>query len=189
MTRKTVTSAQVARTPSHPAPLALAVGLAISLMGTAGIAVAQEPVFVLPRIDVVGQTDADIARIPGSVTVVTEEDINQIQPRSYEDVLRRVPGIFIKGEEESAVVTNISVRGLTAGDYKTLVLEDGVPIQPGIFVGNARYYNPRIQRMEGIEALRGAASLRYGPNTIVYVRATPSLRLTIPGPEFSEARA
>lgn len=166
MTRPTVSSAQVARTPFRPAPLALAVGLALSSMGTAVTVMAQEPVFTLPRIDVVGQTEADIARTPGSVRVVTEDEIKQTQPRSTEDVLRRVPGIYIKREEESAVVTNISVRGLTAGDYKTLVLEDGVPIQPGIFVGNARYYNPRIQRMEGIEVLKGAASLRYGPNTI-----------------------
>ncbi len=166
MTPKTVSSAPGAPTPFRPAPLALAVGLALSSMGSAGIAIAQEPVFTLPRIDVVGEMEADVARTPGSVTVVTEEQINQIQPRSTADVLRRVPGIYIKGEEESAVVSNISVRGLTAGDYKTLVLEDGVPIQPGIFVGNARYYNPRIQRMEGIEVLKGAASLRYGPNTI-----------------------
>jgi Fe(3+) dicitrate transport protein len=98
--------------------------------------------------------------------VVTAEDIDRLQPRSTDDVLRRVPGVHAKSEEESAVVTNIGVRGLTAGDYKTLVLEDGVPIQPGIFVGNSRYYNPRIQRMDGVEVLRGAASLRYGPNTI-----------------------
>jgi Fe(3+) dicitrate transport protein len=39
-------------------------------------------------------------------------------------------------------------------------------VAPGLFVGNARYYNPRIQRMDSIEVLRGAASLRYGPSTI-----------------------
>lgn len=166
MTREAVSNAHAARTPFRPAPLALAVGLATSSMGAATLALADDPVFLLPRIDVVGQTEADVARTPGSVTLVTEEQIDQIQPRSTADVLRRVPGIYIKNEEESAVVSNISVRGLTAGDYKTLVLEDGVPIQPGIFVGNARYYNPRIQRMEGIEVLRGASSLRYGPNTI-----------------------
>jgi len=166
MTREAVSNAHAARTPFRPAPLALAVGLATSSMGAATLALDDDPVFLLPRIDVVGQTEADVARTPGSVTLVTEEQIDQIQPRSTADVLRRVPGIYIKNEEESAVVSNISVRGLTAGDYKTLVLEDGVPIQPGIFVGNARYYNPRIQRMEGIEVLRGASSLRYGPNTI-----------------------
>jgi len=140
--------------------------VAMSAIGT-GAALAQEPLaFVLPRIDVVDPGVDEVVLIPGSVTVLTAEDIDQIQPRSTEDLLRRVPGVHIKREEESAVVTNIGVRGLTAADYKTLVLEDGVPVQPGIFVGNSRYYNPRVQRMDGVEVLKGAASLRYGPNTI-----------------------
>jgi len=156
--------------PLNRAPLALALGLALSAVAgqalAAADAAAEADAVVLPRIEVVGQFEEHAILIPGSVDVVTAEQIDQIQPRSTEDVLRRVPGIFIKREEESAVVTNIGVRGLSAGDYQTLVLEDGVPIQPGIFVGNSRYYNPRIQRMEGVEVLKGAASLRYGPNTI-----------------------
>ncbi|MCG6116813.1 MAG: TonB-dependent siderophore receptor [Aquimonas sp.] len=147
-------------------PLALALGLALSMGAGAALAAEQDDAVAMPRIDVVGKAENQASLIPGAVEVITAAQIDQIQPRSTEDVLRRVPGIFIKREEESAVVTNIGVRGLTAGDYKTLVLEDGVPIQPGLFVGNSRYYNPRIQRMEGVEVLKGAASLRYGPNTI-----------------------
>jgi Fe(3+) dicitrate transport protein len=120
----------------------------------------------LPRIDVVGEGREAVAKQPGAVSMVTQQEIEQAQPRSTEDVLRRVPGIYVKGEEESAVVVNVGVRGLPAGDYKTLVLEDGVPVQPGIFVGNSRYFNPRMQRMAGAEVLKGASSLRYGPNTI-----------------------
>ncbi len=123
--------------------------------------------------------------LPGSVSLVTDAIMGRVQARSTEDVLRRVPGIYVKGEEESAVVVNVGVRGLPAGDYKTLVLEDGVPIQPGIFVGNARYYNPRIQRMRGAEVLKGAASLRYGPNTIGgvinYQTKTPDDGVSISG--------
>lgn len=147
--------------------LAIALGLAtLTLSGTAyAEAKDNDDALTLPRIDVVGEASA-AEKIPGAVTVVTAEEIDRIQPQSTEDVLRRVPGVHIKREEESAVVTNIGVRGLTAGDYKTLVLEDGVPVQPGLFVGNSRYYNPRVQRMDGVEVLRGAASLRYGPNTI-----------------------
>ncbi len=120
----------------------------------------------LPRIRVVAPTLTALSATPGAVYEVTQEDIEEVQPRSTEDLLRRVPGIYIKREEDSAVVTNLGVRGLPAGDYKTLVLEDGVPIQPGIFVGNSRYYNPRVQRMEGAEVLKGASSLRFGPNNI-----------------------
>ncbi len=157
----TCTSASLRQTA-----LVLAVGVAC--FGRVDLALAQDQIAAadLPRLDVVGTVEDKDKHIPGSVEVITAEQIDRIQPRSTEDVLRRVPGIYIKREEESAVVTNIGVRGLTAGDYKTLVLEDGVPVQPGLFVGNSRYYNPRIQRMDGIEVLKGAASLRYGPNTI-----------------------
>jgi len=140
--------------------------------------------FTLDQVTVLGRQQ-DAGLLPGSVAVVTRETIDQIQPRSTEDVLRRVPGIYVKGEEENAVVVNVGVRGLPAGDYKTLVLEDGVPIQPGIFVGNSRYYNPRIQRMDGVEVLKGAASLRYGPNTIGgvinYLSKTPDDGLAVSG--------
>lgn len=120
----------------------------------------------LPRIDVVGEGIEAVSKQPGSVSVVTKEDLELGQPLSTEDALRKVPGINIKGEEESAVVANIGMRGLSSAEQKSLILEDGVPVAPGLFIGNGRYYNPRIQRMEGIEVVKGAASLRYGPSTI-----------------------
>ena len=120
----------------------------------------------LPQIHVVGTEEADIARQPGAVSMVSREDMDKAQPRSTEDALSRVPGVYIKREEESAVVANIGIRGLSSADYKTLILEDGVPVAPGLFVGNGRYYNPRIQRIDNIEVLKGASSLRYGPSTI-----------------------
>lgn len=121
---------------------------------------------MLPRIDVIGQDDRELLKIPGSVKVVTKEELQLLRPTSTEAALKLVPGIVIKPEEESGIVANIGIRGLSAADYKLLILEDGVPVSPGSFTGNARYYNPRIQRMESIEVLKGAASLRYGPNTI-----------------------
>ncbi|MGB4346776.1 MAG: TonB-dependent receptor [Burkholderiaceae bacterium] len=121
---------------------------------------------LLPRIDVVGQDERELLKIPGAVNVVTKEDLQLLRPTSTEAALKMVPGIVIKPEEESGIVANIGLRGLSAADYKLLILEDGVPVAPGSFTGNARYYNPRIQRMESIEVLKGAASLRYGPNTI-----------------------
>jgi Fe(3+) dicitrate transport protein len=120
----------------------------------------------LPSILVIGENPADVSRQPGAVSLVQLEEMVLRQPRSTEEALRSVPGINIKPEEESAIVANIGMRGLSSGDYKTLILEDGVPVAPGLFVGNGRYYNPRVQRMESIEVLKGAASLRYGPSTI-----------------------
>ncbi len=146
---------------SSPVRAAVAVMLA---MGHPACALSAE--ILLPRINVVAGDEDAVTQQPGSVSIVGPADLERIQPLSTEDALRAVPGIHIKGEEESAVVANIGIRGLSAADYKSLILEDGVPVAPGLFVGNQRYYNPRIQRMEEIEVLKGAAALRYGPNTI-----------------------
>ncbi|MDF1629216.1 MAG: TonB-dependent receptor [Alcanivoracaceae bacterium] len=120
----------------------------------------------LPEVFVTGETEQQAARQPGAVSQVSREEMDKTQPKSTEEALRSVPGVYIKQEEETAVVVNIGVRGLSSADYKTLVLEDGVPVAPGLFVGNGRYYNPRIQRIDSIEVLKGASSLRYGPSTI-----------------------
>lgn len=139
----------------------------------------------LPRITVIAPRSLNLALTPGAVYTLTQDDVDQIQPRSNEDLLRRVPGVYIKREEDSAVVTNIGVRGLPAADYKTLLLEDGVPVQFGIFVGNSRYFSPRAQRMEGVEVLKGASALRYGPvnigGVINFLTRTPEPGVAVRG--------
>lgn len=117
-------------------------------------------------IEVIGKRLEDVSRMPGSVVLVDREQLELIQPLSTGDALRGLPGINAINEEESGVVSNIGIRGLSASESKSLILEDGVPVAPGLFIGNERYFNPRIQRMEGIEVLKGSASLRYGPSTI-----------------------
>lgn len=124
---------------------------------------------ISPRIEVVrvkGQTNKHAYIEPGAVNIINLEQIQSIQPLSTEDVLKRIVGFNIKGEEETSIVSNFGLRGLSASESKSLVLEDGVPVAPGLFIGNDRYFNPRIQRMAGIEVLKGSASLRYGPSTI-----------------------
>lgn len=151
----------------RPLSVAISLSCAVTLWFPAGAAFAQDTGGLrLPSIMVIGENPADVSRQPGAVSLVQLQDLELKQPRSTEEALRGVPGISIKPEEESAIVANIGMRGLSSGDYKTLILEDGVPVAPGLFVGNGRYYNPRVQRMEGIEVLKGAASLRYGPSTI-----------------------
>jgi Fe(3+) dicitrate transport protein len=152
----------------RPLSIALTLISAGLLLQQSAAVLAQDEVETLrlPTILVIGNNPADVSRQPGAVSLVHLEELILRQPRSTEEALRAVPGITIKPEEESAIVANIGMRGLSSGDYKTLILEDGVPVAPGLFVGNGRYYNPRIQRMEGIEVLKGAASLRYGPSTI-----------------------
>ncbi|WP_166838475.1 TonB-dependent receptor family protein [Rheinheimera pleomorphica] len=120
----------------------------------------------LEVIRVVGEAAPVLLEQTGTVVVIDRTQIEQIQPLSTEDILRRIPGINIKSEEETSIVSNFGMRGLSASESKSLMLEDGVPVAPGLFIGNDRYFNPRIQRVEQVEVLKGSASLRYGPSTI-----------------------
>lgn len=125
-----------------------------------------QQVVVLPMIQVIGSQEDSISKIPGAAVIVSQEQIQQFTPSSTEEILKRVSGVYVKPEEESAIVANIGMRGISSADYKTLILEDGVPVAAGLFVGNGRYYNPRIQRMDSIEVLKGSSALRYGPMNI-----------------------
>src|SRR5690554_624947 len=147
---------------------------------------AEDKETVSPRMEVirvVGERAAHRYDETGSVIVLNQDDIERVQPLSTEDVLRRIAGINVKGEEETSIVANFGIRGLSASESKSLVLEDGVPVAPGLFIGNDRYYNPRIQRMGGVEILKGSASLRYGPSTIGgvvnYITKTPTDGVTL----------
>lgn len=146
-------------------PHLLAMAIAAAALPCAALA-QSENTLRLPSMEVVGSQQDSISRQTGAVVIVDREQIERIQPTSTEDVLRRVPGINAITEEETSIVSNIGIRGLSASESKSLILEDGVPVAPGLFIGNDRYFNPRIQRMEGIEILKGSSSLRYGPSTI-----------------------
>ena len=139
----------------------------------------------LEVIRVVGNGTPVLLEQTGTVIVIDRKQIEQIQPLSNEDILRRMPGINVTSEEESSIVSNFGMRGLSASESKSLVLEDGVPVAPGLFIGNDRYFNPRIQRVEQIEILKGSASLRYGPSTIGgvvnYQTKTPDDGVTLTG--------
>lgn len=134
----------------------------------------------MPAIEVIRVTGDRVSHAyneTGTVVLINREQIEAMQPLSTEDVLRRIPGINIKGEEETSIVANFGLRGLSASESKSLLLEDGAPVAPGLFIGNDRYFNPRIQRVDTVEVLKGSASLRYGPSTIGgvvnYITKTP----------------
>jgi len=128
---------------------------------------AQSNTVQLPTIDVVGQGEQAVAKQPGSVAKIRKEDLELRQPVSTQDALKAVPGIVVREEEGYGFIPNIGMRGLDPNrSQKLLVLEDGVPVAPGLFLANESYYSPRIERMDSIEVLKGAAGLRYGPTTI-----------------------
>ena len=134
----------------------------------------------LPRIDIVGREENALSKIPGTVDVINQKRMEELQPQSLQDVLKTIPGVNIRGDEGGlGSIPNIGIRGLNPSrSSKVLLLEDGAPIQPSLFISNASYYSPPVERIGGIEVLKGASGLQYGPSNIGgvvnYLTKTPS---------------
>lgn len=134
----------------------------------------------LPRIDIVGREENARQKIPGTVDVIDQKKMEELQPQSLQDMLKTIPGVNIRGDEGGlGSIPNIGIRGLHPGrSAKVLLLEDGAPIQPSLFISNASYYSPPVERINGIEVLKGASGLKYGPSNIGgvvnYLSKTPS---------------
>jgi Fe(3+) dicitrate transport protein len=141
----------------------------------------------LPRIDIVEQRGGSISKIPGTIDVLTKKELEILQPLSLQDALKTVPGVFIRGGEGgNGAIPNIGLRGLNPNrSQKVLLLEDGAPIQPSLFIANQSYYSPPVERMSGIEVLKGASGLKYGPSNIGgvinYLTKTPQEGFKVTG--------
>ena len=141
----------------------------------------------LPRIDIVGREESALSKIPGTVDVINQKRMEELQPQSLQDVLKTIPVVNIRGDEGGlGSIPNIGIRGLHPGrSAKVLLLEDGAPIQPSLFISNASYYSPPVDRISGIEVLKGASGLKYGPSNIGgvvnYLSKTPSQGFKVTG--------
>jgi Fe(3+) dicitrate transport protein len=121
----------------------------------------------LPSINVIDRQEGEASSIPGAIDIISPEEMEMIQPASLQDALKTVPGVNARDEEGYGAIPNIGIRGLSPNrSTKVLILEDGAPIQPSLFLSNASYYSPPVERISSIEVLKGATGLRYGPNTI-----------------------
>ena len=121
-----------------------------------------------PATEIVVVGDGDEAdAIAGSFAKVTSDDLRRTRGLNVNDALRQVTGVFVRDEEGAGMRPNIGIRGLNPiRSTKVLLLEDGVPLGYAPYGDNASYYHPPIQRFNGVEVLKGAGQIRFGPQTI-----------------------
>jgi len=127
---------------------------------------------------------AELARIPGSATLIAPAALEVWRATTADEALRRIPGISIREEEGFGLRPNIGVRGLNpTRSTKVLLLEDGVPVTFAPYGDNAAYYHPPITRFDRVEVLRGAGQIAFGPQTVggVINYVTPAIPLTTTG--------
>ena len=108
-------------------------------------------------ITVNGILPASLDIVAGSAQIIDANEIAQMQPIMLKDVLRRAPGVQLIDEDALGQKLNISVRGLNARrSGRTLLMKDGVPIQPAPYADPSAHHYPSLDRLAGIELRKGS---------------------------------
>jgi len=119
------------------------------------------------------RTETSLAKTPASVSVITEKDIAEQQPRDVKDLLRFEPGVTVSTapyRPPSAAMgggkggnSSINIRGLDGN--RVLLMEDGIRLPYGFSFGpqqSGRGDFVDMDELKRVEILRGAASTLYG---------------------------
>ena len=131
----------------------------------------------MPEFSIIANKDRIFSQVPGAVNYLNKEDIKSLMPVSGNEVFRRVSGLNVVDEEGLGMRVNIGIRGLNPDRSRNvLMLEDGVPVALAPYGEPEMYYSPAIDRMAGVEILKGSGQILYGPQTIggVVIYITPN---------------
>jgi Fe(3+) dicitrate transport protein len=121
----------------------------------------QTPVVVA---DVEVTVPGEAGNTPGAVSVLTADDFGTLRPFTLHDALRFAPGVRTLDDDVLGRRAGIAVRGAsTRRSRKTLLLEDGVPINASAYIDPSAHYTPPMARLARVDVLKGTGHLRHGP--------------------------
>jgi Fe(3+) dicitrate transport protein len=121
----------------------------------------------LAEVRVIGDKADALQKVPGSGTLITTKEIEDAQPTDAAEMLRRVPGLTATQQESNGLRLDVGIHGLDPGrSRRVLILEDGVPISVNPYSEPDIYYVPAMERMRGIEVVKGSGNILFGPQTI-----------------------
>lgn len=119
-------------------------------------------------VEIIGDNPHAFKSLAGTATLLEPKVIQLVQPIGTQDLLDRVPGLISSTDDgmgNSRI--NVGVRGLNpTRSSHVLILEDGVPVQPAVYIYPNAYYNPPVERIGQIEVLKGSGSIKHGPQTM-----------------------
>lgn len=129
------------------------------------MASAQDALKTLAPMNVIGSKE-EVYKQVGSAAFVSSEEIRESGLVNINQVLAKVPGVYVREEEGYGNFPNISLRGAdSTRSEKVTIMEDGILTAPSPYSAPAAYYSPRVARMAGIEVLKGSSQVRFGPQT------------------------
>ena len=123
---------------------------------------------VMSRLEIISDASAPYQKLPGAATVMDMQIIKLLNPLGTQEMLEQIPGI--SGYADDGIGNSrisIGVRGLNPRrSSRVLILEDGVPIQPALYVYPNMYYNPPAERVDRLEVIKGSGAINFGPQTM-----------------------
>ena len=127
-------------------------------------AVTAEDIRELPSISVDALIPDDIRYTPGAAVSLSSEEIEQLRPYTMHDAFDFMPGLRTIDDDVLGRRSGIGIRGAPSRrSRKTLLLEDGVPINASTYLDPSAHYTPPMERLESIDVLKGAGQVLYGP--------------------------
>lgn len=127
----------------------------------------EQDYLLLDQVLVSGSRIGLLRYLPGTASVISAAELNTTIPLSGNEVLRNIPGIHVVEEEGAGLRTNIGIRGLDPDKSRNvLILEDGIPVALAPYGEPEMYFTPSIDRMSGVEILKGNGTILFGPQTI-----------------------
>lgn len=122
----------------------------------------------MSELEILSDSYIEKESFPGAASVMDKQRIKLVNPIGTQEMLEYVPGV--NGFSDDGIGNSrisIGIRGLNPRrSSRVLILEDGIPIQPALYVYPNMYYNPPADRIDQIEVIKGSGTVLYGPQTM-----------------------
>ena len=149
--------------------MGLVFGIVFCFLAPNGLAESDKkaPTFSLSTIVITpSRMDTTSLHVPGSISVITGEDIAASNAQTVIDILRTQSGLVIRDELGNVNCATVDMRGFgEASKMNVLVLIDGRRVNE-IDMSGADWTQISLNQVEQIEVSRGAASVLYGDNAV-----------------------
>ncbi len=126
-------------------------------------AAGQEEIELEPVVITASRIEEPLATVPGSITVITEEEIELQQAVTVSELLKNLPGVYLQEHGTLGEEAKVRLRG--SNYNQNLILIDGVKVN-NPFDGSFDFGDLLVDNIERIEVVRGAQSALYGSEAI-----------------------